>query len=81
MAKNIKLKIGIVGCGAIGSSLAKFIVSELPGRAKLVGLYDLDNQKLLNLAQDLKKKNLAAAMPMKAIPAPPFRHPFINSSR
>ncbi len=48
MAK--KLKIGIVGCGAIGSSLAKFITQDFKRKARLVALYDLDAQKALRLS-------------------------------
>lgn len=50
------LKIGIVGCGAIGSSLAEFIVKELSAQAKLSGLYDIDPSKERNLS-DLVSKN------------------------
>lgn len=46
-----KLKIGIVGCGAIGSSLAKFITRDFSRKAKLAALYDLDPQKALKLSK------------------------------
>ena len=39
------LKIGIVGCGAIGSSLARTIAKDFIGNYKLAGLYDIDSQK------------------------------------
>jgi aspartate dehydrogenase len=39
------LKIGIVGCGAIGSSLAKAVVKDFSKRAKLVALFDSDRMK------------------------------------
>lgn len=35
-----KLKIGIVGCGAIGTSLAKAIRNDFKGQAEIVSLYD-----------------------------------------
>jgi len=55
-----KLKIGIVGCGAIGSSLAKTIVRDLSGQAKLAALHDLIQEKAENLSLKLcGKKNLA----------------------
>jgi len=54
MAKS--LKIGIVGCGAIGSSLAKAIVSEFPEKAELVSLYDIDVKKAYNLSVKFNKK-------------------------
>jgi len=54
----VKLKIGIVGCGAIGSSLAKSIIKDFSGQAKLVALYDLDNLKVMNLAKMFKRGHL-----------------------
>jgi aspartate dehydrogenase len=54
------LKIGIAGCGAIGSSLARVIFSDLKGQAALVGLYDIDTQKACKLAGKLNKPKLAA---------------------
>jgi len=57
-----KLKIGIAGCGAIGSSLAKFIVKELSTQAKLSGLYDIDPSKSKKLSDSIsKKKNLSVS--------------------
>ncbi|TRZ94834.1 aspartate dehydrogenase [bacterium] len=52
--KNKKrLRIGIVGCGAIGSSLARSIVKEFPAQAKLTSLFDIDSQKASRLAKTL----------------------------
>jgi aspartate dehydrogenase len=45
------LKIGIVGCGAIGSSLAKSISKDFKKQAKLAALYDIDIFKAKDLAQ------------------------------
>jgi len=62
-----KLKIGIVGYGAIGSSLAKVIRRDFSRSARLVAIYDLDkakagfiNRKLLvnSLLQLIKKSDL-----------------------
>lgn len=53
-----KLKIGIVGCGAIGSSLAKAIVKDFTKEAKLCGLYDLNKDKAKSLAGSLRGKGL-----------------------
>ncbi len=52
------LKIGIVGCGAIGTSLAKVINKEFKGQARLTALYDLDalKAKRLSLAVRGNKK-------------------------
>lgn len=41
-----KLRIGIIGCGAIGSSLAKAIRRDFKGSAVLAALYDLDRSKI-----------------------------------
>lgn len=50
------LKIGIVGCGAIGSSLAKTIISGFSQKAQLVSLYDSDIEKAYNLASKFNQK-------------------------
>ncbi|MDD5130237.1 MAG: aspartate dehydrogenase [Candidatus Omnitrophica bacterium] len=55
MAKNKKLKIGIVGCGAIGSSLAKEIVADLGKAAVLAALYDIRPEKAQLLSRKLVK--------------------------
>ena len=55
------LKIGIVGCGAIGSSLAKAIVSDFSDKAQLSSLYDIDMPKVYNLASSLGKKKISAS--------------------
>jgi len=47
------LKIGIVGCGAIGSSLAGEIVLNLRKDARLVSLFDINPAKSLLLSQKL----------------------------
>lgn len=54
------LKIGIVGCGAIGSSLAKIVVSDFSDKAQLVSLYDIDIQKSYTLANKFNNQRLAA---------------------
>lgn len=53
------LKIGIAGCGAIGSALAKTIVKDFAGRAQLTGLYDTGKEKVDKLAGRLNKQKLA----------------------
>ncbi len=55
-----KLKIGIVGCGAIGSSLAKTIVRDFSGKAQLISLYDIDIEKAYKLAHGFNNQKLAA---------------------
>lgn len=61
MSRGKKLRIGVVGCGAIGSSLARHIVSKFANNARLAALYDLDRQKADRLAQYLGKQNLAVS--------------------
>lgn len=57
-----KLRIGIVGCGAIGSSLAKAVKKDLAQDAELSALYDIDGSKSERLSRLLsKKRNLAAS--------------------
>ncbi|GAI47480.1 unnamed protein product [marine sediment metagenome] len=48
------LKVGIVGCGAIGSALARAIDGDIP-QAELVAVFDRDGQKAARLASSLKK--------------------------
>jgi len=55
-----KLKIGIVGCGAIGSRLAKAVTEDFSEKAELTGLNDIDIEKAYKLSSDLKKKNIVA---------------------
>ena len=45
-------KIGIIGCGAIGTGIAEFIQQKLKKKARIVALCDLDFKK----AQSLSKK-------------------------
>jgi len=54
------LKIGIVGCGAIGGSLARVIAKEMSPQAKLAAFYDIDARKSKKLSEAISKnKNLA----------------------
>jgi aspartate dehydrogenase len=61
MSTSKKLRIGLVGCGAIGSSLSRRIVSDFANNARLTALYDLDRQKAYRLAQCLGNQNLAVS--------------------
>ena len=54
------LRIGIVGCGAIGSSLAKIITVEFSEKAQLAGLYDIDLEKARKLANHFNNDKLTA---------------------
>jgi aspartate dehydrogenase len=53
------LKVGIAGCGAIGSSLAKTIADDFRGKAAVVGLFDVDRAKSSLLAKKLRRPALA----------------------
>lgn len=53
---NYRVKICIVGCGAIGSGIAKSITKELSKDARISGLYDIDRSKVDKLARTLKIK-------------------------
>ncbi|MFA6358136.1 MAG: aspartate dehydrogenase domain-containing protein [Candidatus Omnitrophota bacterium] len=55
MIKNKTLKIGIVGCGAIGSSLAQEIVTNFCNYAALSALYDIKLEKAQFLSRKLSK--------------------------
>lgn len=63
--KTKKLKIGIAGCGAIGSSLAKAVTFDLSDKAELASLYDSEIEKAYNLASKLKCK--AAALNLEEL--------------
>ena len=54
-------KIGIVGCGVIGSEIAKAICSDFKDAATLSALYDIDNNKAQKLAVLLKKRNIVVS--------------------
>lgn len=53
MIQKRKAKIGIVGCGAIGSGIAKSVKKELKNCCTLSGLYDIDVSKSEKLARAL----------------------------
>jgi aspartate dehydrogenase len=50
---NKMLKIGIVGCGAIGGSLATIIKKEFAGKALVSAVYDIEKQKAEGLSRKL----------------------------
>jgi len=63
-----RLKVGIVGCGAIGSSLAKRIIKDFSQSIALVALYDSDAarsrevSRVVSPRKNLAVKNLAQAI-------------------
>ena len=61
MIRKRKTRIGIVGCGAIGSRIAKSIRHELKNDCRLSGLYDIDRAKSQKLALELSAKNIVTS--------------------
>lgn len=59
--KKNKLRIGIVGCGAIGSSLAKEIVTNFGNCASLAALFDNRPEKARLLSRQLVKNDKLCA--------------------
>jgi aspartate dehydrogenase len=53
-----KVRIGIVGCGAIGSRVAHGIRKEFKETCQLNGLYDIDRSKAERLAKKLSFKKI-----------------------
>ena len=56
---HYKVKICIVGCGAIGSRMAKSIVKDFSKDCRLTGLYDIVPNKAKRLEKKLGLKNIA----------------------
>lgn len=61
------LNIGIVGCGAIGSSLAEFIVRDMRKEARLSAVFDLDAAKSFQLARKIAASGILAAGSAEAL--------------
>jgi len=55
---NRKIRIGIIGCGAIGSSLAKIIKKDFKARAHVAAIFDIDEKKSFTLARKLGYNNV-----------------------
>jgi aspartate dehydrogenase len=53
-----KIHIGILGCGAIGSGIARSTQKELKDYCRLVGLFDTDIEKAQGLAKSLRHPQL-----------------------
>ncbi|MFC1703600.1 aspartate dehydrogenase domain-containing protein [Candidatus Omnitrophota bacterium] len=60
MVKRKKLKIGIAGCGAIGSRIAQAVVNNFKDKAEVTGLFDVVLEKSYELASTLEQKSIAA---------------------
>jgi len=53
-----KVRLGILGCGAIGSGIARSTLTDLKTSFQLTGLLDKDRQKALNLQNILRSRQL-----------------------
>ena len=51
-----RVKVGIVGCGTIGSELALFIEKDLAQYFILQGIYDISREKIKQLSDRLMRK-------------------------
>lgn len=56
------LKIGLVGCGTIGSGIAIAIEEKFKDKVKLVALYDIDEKKSVSLASKLPQAPLLLSL-------------------
>ena len=56
MSKNKIIKIGIVGCGSIGSGVATYIDKQLSFAAVVYALADKDDKVAINLQKNLSSK-------------------------
>ena len=50
---NYRVKVGVVGCGAIGSRIVDSIKNDLRKNCVISGLYDIDDDKSLRLGTSL----------------------------
>ena len=57
------LRVGIIGCGTIGSRIAAHIDGKLKGRAKVTALSDVDDKKARGLSAGLKARPRVASIP------------------
>jgi aspartate dehydrogenase len=55
--KHKRVRVSILGCGAIGSRIAKAIKQDFKTDCQLTGLYDIDSKKALQLSKSLRVKN------------------------
>lgn len=57
-SKKRKLKVGILGCGAIGSRMAQSIKKDLKSYCQLSSIFDIDTEKSKKLQKTLSSKGL-----------------------
>lgn len=51
-----KIKVGIIGCGTIGSEIARTCQERLKDKVTLFAISDIDENKVLSLSKSLKNK-------------------------
>jgi aspartate dehydrogenase len=56
---NHRLRLGVVGCGAIGSRIAISTIKELASEFKLSALYDIDPKRSQALSRKFRKPSLS----------------------
>jgi len=47
-------KIGIIGCGAIGTEIAEYVEKHLKDKASIVAICDINSQKAKELSMKIK---------------------------
>jgi len=55
---NKKVKVGVVGCGAIGSRIARSLSKELKDTCVLSALYDIDLEKAKKLSEGIRQEKV-----------------------
>ncbi|MDD4941388.1 MAG: Gfo/Idh/MocA family oxidoreductase, partial [Candidatus Omnitrophica bacterium] len=60
------LRIGIVGCGAIGTSLARIIVKDFSSQARLTAVYDQDTGRASAVAKKIVNNRLIVVNNLKS---------------
>lgn len=55
---NKRVKVGIVGCGAIGSRIARSLSKELKDSCVLSALYDIDLEKVKRFSEEIHQKKV-----------------------
>ena len=53
-----KIRVGILGCGAIGSRIAKSIKTECDDEAVVSAFFDINPAKAENLQKQIPQKNI-----------------------
>src|SRR3989338_3090720 len=61
------IKIGLIGCGAIGSQLARVIEQKFRDVARLVYVSDLDREKIRKLAKKIRSGKFHAISTLELI--------------